>query len=1749
MNNLLETEQKLPALQMPAEPRPLDDLQPPSPSAPVMEKPAALLLSEQEKSIAAESKVYWRHLLTGDAATVPDEVRRRAGADDAALEPEERDYRVYSTVNRSWYADHRGVTREKVRAEWPRLRRHLAEELSVADDEREVFLALSARHDEEKLRAAARAVYERSYRNVLLGEEIPSMSDVLAAVPPEYRDSAQTIAAQAAAVAEGERARLLPLVHELSESMEGIAALEEDMVSAPQFFSSVPHLIAAVDELADMEPAERQTVLSLAVHENRTRRAESDDEAEGMSSRVLRSVRRGAWGLGMGVMQGINHLGIATLDNIGGRMENAAGTAMQTTAAAWDKRMQVLREIRHATQQELIPLNSPQSSLAEDFMLHAAEAVPSAILACTGGAGFATLTSAGMGDAVAEARLRSPETPQQLQLAAGVVGGAVQASIFMGVSRIGGRLLEKTINNFMQARGQGVGAFSWAALNAMAGMTGEGVKLMLAGKAAQATDLGIQELASRAASTASGIDWQQFGDNMTDVEVNMREAASLLPFLLIGAGRVALRHFRSPHSVVGNGTRLLEWGIDEPKVTQILNERRIEQKGELLREALCGSKLWSAPGFILEAVKALRLLNTDYFKGFETPEVVRDFLKLPAESSLVQRHDYGARSIDDMVNTPGHAQERSGYYVNRRNERFKSVLSLWDEWWTRSHIDAHSSRLQLGEWQLHCGAESARYERSSRYLSELKNTGNMVPERMRALSAYAPHAERERRALLRDRVAELQDLSYQFLMNVNPLESLMHKDFGLSRIRHDTERMREEFLGNVGKVLVNAGLGMSREENLGKLCDWFQGYYLRKKYRERSRGARIDWLREVPMDFLRNMSKHANYHDHIEFIKYPELLEAYRIFLGVRTNAELLMDLLPMTEDFQTALSRGMSPAQAYAHLAERELGYQPKNLKNYPTLAVEMSENLTPMPEYTRMNEEKCRAFMQLTGASLEQQQGDDGNVYWRLRRPDGSFSRWHESAAFAMNDVAANAAISFLPLGHNLPEYWAETARTAHTDLTQLPIARDDEFSAYDSLCHRALSELTTLWMESAPYLQPGMRAERLRYRFIHNRSYGSGVSPMQRNDAAGEFPYLTFDTHTMATPVGMATARFYTAWLRLLDSATLPLNQAVQFLQKMGGKWAQDVENLPPPEKMEQRASAVADAMARFSLHYFLVKLPQLPLPACVKEWVAYAAFCPPTEDASMPDSVVLGNKHAGIIRWSNRRIAGVLREQMPEVALLRERLTAAPLPDALVERLMQGVLGKDPVQQAEQTWCCHYSGAEALRNVSQSFMNLLQSPVEWWQRMGAVEQHLLAEYLRPYCSENLPPHASEGEDAVVASIRNLDAALKQYPQLHRMSFAGKGRERVLTLELPPLLEPDPLAEPDFRKPAFPYVRDVQEFAEFRDVVSEHYAETALPSVQHALRFLDVLRLYPADLPYATDSGICWRQLTYGGKNGKHPGGLELHKVARPLVGVRRLLKEVHELCADKQVDSIKVCGVSIPNVTPEELDCPALKNITVYRQMAHAYRSRSITHLCRLMPGEPSAPDMRERNPYVTESRDGVYISGNTALRDASDPQAAMVPLQAFAHAVHRAHTPENRQQWSGQFIKHALDGLCALDKADAGFMEHRICNGISLPEILMRLYEDTNFSTGVIGRQSIHELSAPVLRTLALAADLIACIAAPLRADDARAVRAFERLQNTVRRIGSHEENREALEYILGRGPQLLLDKVQQATPIEVPTQH
>ena len=576
-----------------------------------------------------EKERYWQRVLTGNPETVPADVIRQACADDPAVPEEENTYDLLTGINRSWYADHHPEeSREELLLRWADVRRSLAEELNVANDEREVFTALADEKPMEERRRLARETYGRAYLAALHGEARPEPSP---GVSPEDREHLQNICRRAEQDAEEKMARVRPLVDVVADGMDAFIATEQE-VAPPlslRVYGDKMRLMEACYRLAEMPQEDRELLYYMAADKLRKRVKPDSAEPEGFLSTAARSYRRGFTDIGTGLAQGLGHIGVATGRRLGHFLDLPSVNAAADTAEGG---LRVLDEIREAAQQDVLPLDLGEGAgLAEQYFVEAMGNVPAAALALCGGVGFGVLGLSGMGQSVSEARRRAPENSQELQLAAGAVGGCVQAGICALMGRVGGKLLEQNLTAFARAHGRGIGAYSLAALRTSGGVAAEGGKMLAAVRLGQAAEQGAQELAAQAEQRASNINWQEFGDNLTDIEANMREAAVNLPFVLMGAGKASLHHFRCRRQLLDPQGGAGEWGLKPEELARIAAEPDALRSSEMMREAIRRTPRWNSAQKLLPlARRALNLLNTHQFRPAYSTGELCDFLGMPA---------------------------------------------------------------------------------------------------------------------------------------------------------------------------------------------------------------------------------------------------------------------------------------------------------------------------------------------------------------------------------------------------------------------------------------------------------------------------------------------------------------------------------------------------------------------------------------------------------------------------------------------------------------------------------------------------------------------------------------------------------------------------------------------------------------------------------------------------------------------------------------------------------------------------------------------------------------------------------------------------------------------------------------------------------------------------------------------------------------------------------------------------------------
>ena len=1645
-------------LEEPAE-TPLQQVaQPPAETIPTEDSPLPTIAEGQETErkmpLPDRGKTaHWDRILTGDAATIPEDIRTQAGADDSSQPPEEREYNLLTTINRSWAADHLDMSREQVRGDWKNIRNSMADVLQVGGNEQEVFQALSERRQGEKQREAAQAAYREAYLNALDGKPEPdSAEDALAGARELGRRAALE-----------ERERFKDLLPDVVESLKAINAAGEGGPSQLRTWCDIPELVRATGALAELEPEERARVYRMAAAQ-----MPPDSRLRSLPSSMWQSFMRSGVNMLYNIGQAAGNVAAATGHAIGRR---TGWEGMDSAADKLDKRLQVLEEMRRAVQDEIYPVEPPpESGWAGRLAVDAASVTPRAGMALCGGVGFSILAGSGVGESIAEARRRNPRGDHELQTAAGLIGGAIQSAIFIGVGKAGQQALGRSIDRFVRARG-GSG-YLWAGLKGLGDVTAESARLLLAGKAAQAADLGMHELAARVQGTASNIDWKAYGNNLTDIECNMREAAATLPYVLLASGRAALRHFQSPRQVLGDGLALREqWGFTEAQLARLAGAPSVRVRDELLHSYLSASKRWSAPGFFPEIMRAMRLLNTDYYRGFSREDVVRDFLNLPSETAMARKPEGDINPADPAQVAEALGRMEPDMPVQALRGR-TDMLQLMDHWWKNAHFNAEAVVPQEGE-PLPSERKEADYLRNLFHYRELLEDTDPVPLRMRRGGFYAPAAPEETAALMRDRAAEVQDLSYRYLLNNYALDKLSAAFPDRKAAERKTENERRMLVGRVCDAIMDCANGHNQQLTFKDLSDDI--FHL---YEERAgKAGSPDWMKGMEMmDFYPWTRKDAVKLGTMGYSLPEPRRQMFAINVGLHSCARTLYQLLPHTDDFQTALSRGCTVPQAYALLLRRELeeslpkGWQADLLEG----AGEFSK---PNPQYTQMFE----LYRRLTGHGTASARGGDGRTYWRIRRPDGRFTRWHEEEFMAVNDLVSNSLLNFLPTGEDTFHLLVHGPREAME--TPAVLVKNDRksFTGFDQASSVALEELSRHWLEAASLYPVGMDVERVRHR-LRGNSYEDGITPVARGKNADD--NTSIDRWSMATPLALMEARIGNYWRRMFGSRFITPAEAGDFLveQRFMLPHERDrILNLVKEDPFEHSYvpkhrrdysrvyDAMADALTHYSRAYMLGHLDKLPLPQSVRTWVGLIPFCEaetfrtrPTTKFGSRTRVDMGTKGVELIRWANRKTASKVKGLLQSIELV-DSATLKESDSPQMNRMLAFVkesIHPAPVQRLEQAWCHRLGGEASFGSASQELRNLLERPGEAWDTILPELREELARTLSrsgPLKGkrETIPDTLLARPDIVQLhkDVQQLDAVLKEHPELREYALNPEHPGQVDRLELHP--EPEDVQEPVlFRNKLYHAGAPKADYTVERNTALPEDCASD-PRAMPALKLLTSLRCAAANRPYVDQNGIWWQHSLYGGLAGKHPGNISFRWRA--------------ELPFEDAVSFLEACGES--GVSPlcahllKPLHAPLLTElmlpITIYR---HPHQADNIV---RLMPGETEAGNPRLRTPYIVQSYQGAPVVKGYVDYDPKHADDVYEPMQTFSVKRRRgfgsAQQDKHHDTLLLSLVLELMDRAQSVEGLMAGRMHH-----LTNRELLMRLGVDTRFC------ESLAELEPGVL---------------------------------------------------------------------------
>lgn len=1590
---------------------------------------------------------YWKKVLTGNPDSIPEELRSRAGMDDMSAPLEEREYRLLNAVNRSWLADHSDLSREEISAQWPELRSSLCRQYGVEDDEHHLFTALSLAPELKAQQEQALTLCRESYKAALLDDARPEL--------PEDALFPSSLADEAFRCGKQQKLLLQPMVRNLADILSAFAAMER--ATPVDFFSvmaQMPELSRTFESVLDLDMESRKDLYEMTI-----RYMKESHMAEAPPSNLmlalLKSTRRGFHTMRLDLLQSVGQ-GAAAAADIVSRIPGAEKA--KEFSEGVDRRLQLFRELAEMAKTETNPIHEEGESYIRQLALDTAEVIAPAAAAAVGGGAMAL--TAGLGSALAETRQQAAEGNISLQTAAGLMAIAAQQAALSLFNKYGGRVAQGAWKKFVRVEwpqnltGKAV-AFGAKGLKKFAGGAATYQLIDWSNKT-------MQEGAARLGGTDSHIDWKAQISKLTDWEYNFYEAVRNLPFVLIGARRAALSHFRHPFEVISDGPRLTEWGVPEETQQRLREESSPTVRNALLTEALEKSEFRGTEEYLKLAGDSLRLLPTEDAAAFRSPERLRDFLNLPpqtvAETVMAELRgsEKAAPAPQDAAETPG--KPMTPATLNRLNLR-----RMTDEWQKRAYPAEMPGYLTLEE---------------------------LAPAALTRLGDHRPQTEKARLEAIGKTIRYMDALTYRILLNTCSYQSLHQAGKTPEGVEKEATTLRNSLCAKVAEAVLSRAAGESPAR-----ADSIVGQFMTDHYLLLRQSSGVNsWMKQIPLDRLEKLHKTAfgrralQRGAELRRGLYPEVQEATWMVQGLRNSTMALTGLLASHADFHTALSRGMRPQEAYLHLMTREMGDRLDGTDFSPSLA--KTRNVTDRIAQTEKNHAIADTYFRLTGRYPESSVGDDGTTYWRLQKPDGHYTHWHDSPENCINDVVTDSRIRFLPLGAEpVGELSASGKTKSQYDASLLGLSHPHLYSYYDRLSALSTGDLTRFWQENATLTVPGTSIEMFRHH-TSKREPSNGGFVQEHPDHPGIWQV---DARSVRTPHGLARSRFETYWRNLLSSGWLPSKDAADFLvrrgvidetrraeiEKRGRYMVNAVRGIVTPESFFSDTwrdlpkpypdipgmnGMIARHLADYTSAYFMAHMHEMPLPPSVREWYALTPFRleMPLYDGNY--RVQEGrNTFEQSEKWAHQNASLQVQRHMDMMERIRAEESAEQglTEDPLFPLLQQAFL-PEPARRAEQGWGYSLGGSDAFISVRPEYWNLLVSPARAWS--------LLDEGTRARVREALPRLPEEGKSvsaetepsasAIPKALEELDSVLTQYPELHEYELYPGDESRVVHLEIPPL------RGQDYQRYDTPFDHPVHTGEEVISGGFKLRESHALPEhlladgrVIPALKTLAALRRAAHAVPFADSQGVWWNGECYGGKNGKKLVGMDDTWYAdEPLRNIRRIFTEMPE-----DGSPVMTFGGDLSFARREPLPEDAFRSTTVFRSGYYPLSQ------VRLMPGEHAASWSTMRHPYVTHSFIGAPMYEGKIIPNKETFGYYFTPLEDFHGDVTREMIGIMAGWWGKKATEDALETLMWRTSSPEQLRNSRY-QDISNREILMQLSEDMRFSASLEGR-SPHELNA------------------------------------------------------------------------------
>lgn len=1630
-------------------------------SAPAVTGPSgeAYGTRESPEREAAAREEYWNSVLTGDVMTIPLEVRRKAEAVYPAGTADRE--RVAACVMQSWVADSGEIPRERIRRDWKGIREQVARQYGASgksDDE--LFVAVSM-HNQVRLsqRETLFELYQEEYDRTLAGNREAldeRLREAVSAWPEDLQAVAEQLKNRAVSDALDDRNRLEDAAGMIRKGLEGLVANE---APAPgdspavqvnrKVAAGVPDVVRAVDCLASLEEGDRQKVYRMMAPSLRSR----PDFRDALG----RALKRGAAEMAENVAQ---------LAVNGAAWTLPEGSEKETL----DRYSRSFEELRNFARMEFAPLRGGKDATwFRELLVDMAQQGASTALAFGGPAGLGVLMAGETGRHMADARRMNPEGVFDAQMGGAVASGGINTLLSFGMTKLGQRMLGQGMRAFRAVRS--ASGSMGAVLSGTGAMAADAVKMAAENKLMELTPMVVQEGVGAATGKESGVDWEGWRERQVSLDDQLREAAMMMPFLLIGAGKASLHHFRHAGTLLGDGAPLKAFGIPDEAAARILREKDVRRAGELLQKSLRDSPLWGSLYISRKAMEWSRVLDEAGEPFLRTEQDVRDFLEMP---SLVRTKPWKMRDFPEseavlkkLFPHPDHAEARTKWLLRAGLPRLGESAGADGR---RVYEADPAPGVEMKRTQGRHSVEEAlsswyealcRMEEEDLGLARNRN-GREIPWRLRNAEDYDVHADGLRRAFVEDRLKRRAYRPYRMLLLAYPEEAGRGADFSGTDWDALTVEMDRRTRANVYEGVMERVHGASHEEVSAHVAlrlwesfcrDGGACSRARRWLEEGSALLRAPELLEqasgpdgLPSALSRMSSMMASLGDRERHGVSPELREMNRFVWGTQADVNSLFQVLPNMKEFDVHVGRGYTPVESYGRLLSRFLEVEPEHVARYASVLDATRLDAGPAQAAPRVypgTEKAVENLSRLTPRLFQSSRGNrEGERLWRVKYPNGRWSDWHPSREAAGADLMAHVSMMFSPActaKRDLIRSWEWHARSGHPEwdtnylrLTSgLENAHGERLSClYDSLSSMAVADMLKAGYGVRGAVGSGDRLEVTGRGRVAAETLMSPDTLKERMDIhgkyVGEAQRLGVDAdnmpvptakglvmhrlrlHNTDNPLALIEDKAEVVWDRLMRTDQLSPEGAWEMLKRLG--------RVPRRRKLPGETELIEE-LSQLSKEYFFAHLDHDAVPETVASWARYGAASPDRAPEPLEGLVL-------------------------RAAELKKTLKEGPETAEFMGMLHETVGMNDRIR-AERAW--NAGGAEVRLPMMERYAHSLMTG----RLLSTAPDHVKEDLVRALAALDGYGGGSTRRMERLAEHRmaELARALREFPQLNswradpehpglylhlvkRPLRAGHGTLRAKGVSLSAM--GDPLPEPVLDAPAY-----VEEEFSVRRGVAAPAAWRSRPDVVRAVETLDEVRRNFADRPEAAESGIVWRGKTYRIDSAAVPEGVPAWWSREiPLDEAATLIDVL-----DHRQDEVR--GGMLPFLPDPEEARAMYANCVIYRDPDDP------GHTVRLMPGIPESPVRQARAPYVVHAWNGAYLDRHGLPAGAG--RDSYIPLECFTGAGEEP-TPETARESRVRSLGRILETLGDADAQERFWWNREQAVGCFMEDVI-RLYEE------------------------------------------------------------------------------------------------